>query len=343
MSNEEGVTGGSPAPSGGNEGSPASTTGVNTSSSPTTSQSAPASKSSQFATKMRSNASPDLSDDELWDKYGDRIFKHERFKELHGFKKKYESVEPYQKFVDEIGGLENLQEFNRFFGPVWQKLAENPEAGQQFWSKIYPALSSFISGQDYNSHFAQVVAAAAEAQAHSEIENDPYAEKLKPIQSEVENLKKQLAQAQSENQVRNQREREQFRQGTLQQYLSLVDKRIAASAGAIPEDMKREIAEIMGPRIAAYMPKNRGQQVHPLDFFSEEAFNSCWESVIDPLVKRISGAALGKAKTVINNGGPALPNTNTFGKSPVGAGVPASMQDKKARMIQMLRSSAASE
>lgn len=333
---EEGVSGASPAPTGGSEGSPSSA-GVNSSSSPTTSQ-AP-SKSGQFANRMRSNASPDLSDDELWDRYGERIFKHDRFKELNGFKKKYESVAPYQSFVDEAGGLENLQELNRFFGPVWQKLAANPEEGQQFWSKVYPILNAYLSDQDYSSFFAQAQAEAAQAQ---EGEEDPYEAKLKPIQSEVENLKKQLEASQKENALRTERERNQFRQGTLQQYLTLVDKKISAAAGAIPEDMKREIAEIMGPRIQGFMPNNRGQQVHPLDFFSEEAFNKCWDAVIDPLVKRISGAALGKAKTVINKGGPALPDTNAFGKSPVGQGVPSTMQDKKARMIQMLRNNATS-
>lgn len=334
---EEGATGASPAPAGGSEGSPSSA-GVSNSSSPTTSQ-APT-KSSQFATKMRSNASPDLSDDELWDRYGERIFKHDRFKELNGFKKKYESVAPYQSFVDEAGGLENLQELNRFFGPVWQKLAANPEEGQQFWSKIVPVLNAYLSGGDYSTFFAQAQAAAQQAQ--DDVEEDPYEARLKPIQSEVENLKKQLEVAQNENAQRTQRERDHFRQNTLQQYLGLVDKKIAAAAGAIPEDMKREIAEIMGPRIQGFMPNNRGQQVHPLDYFSEEAFNKCWEAVIDPLVKRISGAALGKAKTVINKGGPALPDTNTFGKSAVGQGVPSSMQEKKARMIQMLRNNATS-
>lgn len=335
MSEEQGATGASPSPS----------TGVSTGSSPSTAATPPtqspaqAGKGREYVAKMRDAKSEqnttqpaEVSDEDFWKTHGDRIFKHERFRELNEAKKK---LTPYQEFVESVGGLEQAQQMNQFLGPIWQKLSQDPDKGKAFWQKMYPIFSAFISDQDYNALFNNV----QQAQVEQEIEEDPYAEKLKPVQTELETLKQELAAQKQNMQQRSQREQEQFRRNTLQQYLSAVDKRIASSEGSIPEDMRQEIAEIMGPRMMAFMPKHNGQPLHPLDAYSEEAFDACWNAVVEPLVKKMTGAALSKAKTVINKGGPALPDTNTFGKTAMGQSVPTSLQEKKARFAQLLRGS----
>lgn len=347
MSQPAGAQGASPTPttSGASGASPTPSTGVN-SGSPSTSATyqspSQSGKARDYVAKMRNpvpevpQAAPaqELSDDDFWKTHGDRIFKHERFKELTEAKSK---LAPYQEFVDSIGGLENTQNLHRYFGQVWDKIMENPERGNQFWTKILPVLEAFVTDNDFSPYLAQQVAQAVQQQAETEYDEDPYAEKLKPVQQELETTKQKLARLEQEAQSRTQREHQQFRMNNLQQYLARLEKKISDSGGKIPKEAARQLADLMGANMQSFMPMHKGARVNPLELFSEEAFNKCWDEVVEPLVTGMRGTILTTAKTVVNEGGPVIPDTSVVGQSPVGRPVPISRDEKKARFAQLLR------
>ena len=115
-----------------------------------------------------------LTPEQLFKDYGEDIFRHERFKELTGYKQQWDSVAP---IVGEYGGAEELAVFNQHLGPVWKALGTlDNEKANAVWQKLYPVFMAILNNQDIDPFFSVTHVPTAVSE-----DDDP----LKKEQSEI--------------------------------------------------------------------------------------------------------------------------------------------------------------
>jgi len=274
------------------------------------------------------NTAVDDSDDTFFQQHGERIFKHPRFKELSGYKQKFDQLQPINQLVEKFGGVEELQRFEQFFGPVYKHLIAKGDSANQAWQKLYPYLTKFLNDED----FEQAKQAQAEAQqAQGDVslgeEEDP---RFKNLTSKVEQLEGKLTQ-------KEQQELRANRTSAAQRYESLLHKKFEEAQ--IPEHLKKHAAKLMITDIGNYMPKDhQGNPLNPLDHYNEKAFNDAWEQSFLGLLKDTEGYYKNKITKKTEEGGPALPDTSASGRTAAGKQMMPDRHAKSARLAQFLKS-----
>jgi len=333
-------TGASPPPSGGSQGGAPASTGA--ASQPKKMDMGMAPRQTTVPTSPQAGAQPDAGstqdtayDDAWWKQHGDAIFKHERFKELAGYKQKYSELEPYRRLVDQIGGLEELNAFASHLYPVSQHLVGLGPKGNEVWmNEIYPFFQALFSGKPYQP--------ATPASTGEPIEEDPLAPRIEPIKRELQEVKETLKQTQERERRENIQRIQQARIENIQRYEKLMNDRIADEVKDLPEDARATAIDALTElatdtiinKIGEYMPKDaHGNLLNPLDAFSPEAFDATWKQLIQPRVRKLEGFFLTKAKKTVQEGGPALPNT-TGGQPPAAKQTPATLNEKARRFAQ---------
>ena len=333
-----GVTGTSPAPSSGVSGSsPAPTT---TSSKPS---SAPTSSPSQgkidYGMGPRKETTPanqwdnipwnDIPDEVFWDKNGERIYKHDRFKELNGYKQKYQEVEPIKQFVDNAGGLAGLQKFQEYLGPIWSHLSSLGEKdANQVWTQLLPYLQSVLSGKaipEFNRTSA----------VEAVIEEDPFDQRLKPLQEELGTLKETIKQREIREQQDWQERVQDARLENLDKYKSAVSAKLKEidPTGGIDEDL---VEDWIISNLWKHMPRSTdGKYLNPLDMYNEKALMDTIEKVVLPRVRKFEGYAVNKTKKLTEDGGPSIPDTS--GGQTAALRQPTTLAQKQALMRSKLR------
>lgn len=283
-------------------------------------------------TAAPSSTSTDMDDETFWKTYGDRIFKHDRFKELNSYKSKYDELAPVNQFMQSAGGLEKLQEMNRYFGPVWDAFTQMGPNANQVWAKLYPIFQGIISGQDISSYFAQ-------PQNAQQVDDDPdpFEEKLKPLTTQINQLQETFKQREERERREQEQRVQERRQSNYREYSNMLEKKFT-DKGDIPAEFKEDVAEIIVNHIWEFMPKlPNGHHLNPLDAFNEQAFNDCWEKLVVPKVRKWTGASLSQAKNETVKGGPSLPDTHANGKTASVNQLAYNRQDKVRRMAQMMQ------
>lgn len=282
----------------------------------------------------------ELYNDAWWKQHGEAIFKHDRFKELNEYKKKYTDVEPIAQFAEKFGGYDQLQMFGQYLGPVWQHLMGLGENANQVWSQLLPVFNALLSGQPLPIGVQKALAEPSQPTGASD-EDDPFEQKLKPIAEQVETLNKKLTEKEQQEKQEKQARKEWVKQrqtDNLRQYEQLLEKKMANTEKPIPEVFKDVIGQMLVKHLGSFMPKGQdGKLLNPLNHYSEEAFTTAWEKIVEPKLRAMQGAILEWAKTTTDQSSPTVPNTHANGSAPVGNRAPSSRADKAARMAQYLQ------
>lgn len=315
------ISGGTPTPSTGVEGS---SPAPESSSSQSTSEKTP--KLDVGMGPRQDGASTDVAagsadyGEDWWKQHGEAIFKHDRFKELNGFKKKFQDAEPSLTFINELGGFEEAQRFHQHFGPVWNHLLQQGENADTIWSKLVPVFNNVLQGKD---PFEGVIAAPQNPQnpeaGFEGEDDDPVVADLK---KQIEDLKGQLGDHNKRFETQDQQKKREnaqrlkaHRQKSYNTYAGMMEKRIGAEK--IPADLTDYVGNIIVKNLINYMPKDRrGRPMNPLDQVSEQAFNEVWDKHVLPGVSKVRKSLLNSAKETIETGGPTLPDTNSNGNTP---------------------------
>lgn len=335
MADSQGATGASPSPS--------STSGVSGASPAQSSNTAPTSKPSSSAqpskmdygmgpssgkSQMTKSSEPELYGEDWWSTHGEGVFKHEKFRELNDYKKKYSEVEPIKQFVDRIGGFDRLQDLHQVVGPVYNKLLSLGDNAVSAWGKIMPYLNAFLNDQDLPD-YGTWNRVGSDEQVGSTEEEDPFSSKLKPFEDKINGLEKEIK-------SRNEREFQQNRNANLNKYADLFMKKLSEvdPSGTLTVE---DIAPFIIPNIGQNMPTTADGQylIHPLDMFNEAAFNKTWDEAVKPKLKKFEGFSVNRLKVKHEDGGPTIPDTS--GGPAVGAvQKPYNRQDAINRMMQGL-------
>lgn len=273
-----------------------------------------------------------LSGDQLFQEYGEEIFKHDRFKELTGFKQQYETIAP---LIQELGSADEVQRLAMHFGPVWKAFAGmDASQANTVWQKIYPVLAAIAQGQSIDQFFpAQVQTAKTVVDSADLDDDDPLKRKLDEVSTQFNEFKNQTEQEKLN-------ERRAKLQKTATDNYQKYEGRFAEKAKAIgiPETAIPFLGDIMTNRIIRYMPKDRmGKPLNPVFSYNEQAFDTCWEKEIMVAYKNLSQAGVTEAVNRTKNGGPSIPNSHTQGSAASSSGAPGSRQEKAARMTQFLQ------
>lgn len=316
------ISGGTPTPSTGVEGSsPAPESSSSQSTSETTQ------KLDVGMGPRQDGASSDVAagstdyGEDWWKQHGEAIFKHDRFKELNGFKKKYQDAEPALTFINDLGGFDEAQRFHQHFGPVWNHLLQQGENADALWSKLVPVFNNVLQGKDpFEGLMAppQNPQNPADAEYGDEEDDDP---RVAGLKKEIEDLKAQLGDHNKKFETQEQQKKREaaqrlkaHRQKSYNTYASMMEKRLGADK--IPTDLTDYVGNILVKNLINYMPKDRrGRPINPLDQVSEQAFNDVWDKHVLPGVSKVRKSLLNSAKETINTGGPTLPDT-TNGNTP---------------------------
>lgn len=254
--------------------------------------------------------------EQWWKEHGEHVFKHPRFKELNECKHKYEKIAPIEQLASTLGGVEGLQQFSTYFGPVWQKLMDMGDTAGQAWEKIYPVLNAFLTGEE---------------SVNNDVSNEPregdalekYIEKhISPIKGELDNIKKSTQQKEA--------------QAVYKQYETLFDKKFKEAGFA--EDnvqLKKFVGNIFANFFPQHFPKGKdGKAVHPLQQFNEAAFNNAWNKIIMENFKNIESHYGSKFLKTSESGGPSVPSS--LNGEAVKNVKPQSFTDKVNRLKSMI-------
>lgn len=331
MDKATGATGASPSPS----------KGASSGSSPTSAQGSTSTPVNMGMGAGQSGGTPSSGKSqsygpqspEFWDEHGEGIFQHERFKELTGYKKKYDEVAPISQFVQELGGIDQLKQFNSYLGPVWKALTSN-ENGSQLWSKLLPVLQAIVNNQDISPFLAQQ-AREAMADATGSDDSDPMLAKIKPLEEKLNRFEQSQKQREEAEQ---QKARQDRHMESVNKYTKLLDAKFKDESNKIPESFKEDAAEMIINHIGKYMPKDaNGRFLNPLDVFNAEAFENVWNEVVVKRWRKLSQLSLDQAKTSTENGGTALPKDSARGGTPNASQVPPARSDKARRLAQFFQ------
>lgn len=334
--NKPGVTGDSPTPSSGVSGSsPAPTSEVKSSTS-----TAPKGKIDYGMGPRKDTQTNsweniqwnEIPDEVFWEKNGERIYKHDRFKELNGYKEKYQEFEPIKQFVESAGGIQSLQALETYFGPVWKHLSSlNEKEANQIWSKLYPHLHAVLSGGAIPDY------AASQTPAAEPVEEDPFEAKLKPLQEEIGNLKQSQQQREEQDRLQQIEQRRELQLSNLEKYKTVLNNKLKEidPHGNIKEE---DVEEWILGNLWKYMPKTPDGKKHinPLDVFTEKALLDTVENVVMPRLRKFEGYVLNKNKKLTEDGSPVIPDTSG-GQTP-DIKQPTTLAQRQAMMAQRIRS-----
>jgi len=265
--------------------------------------------------------------DDWWKQHGEAIFKHDRFKELNGFKKQYQESEPMVSFINnDLGGFDELQAFHRHFGPIWNHLSQQGENANTVWSKLVPVFNNMLSGKD---PFEGVMSQAPQnpGEPSADFEDGDVDPQVTTLQNKIAELETQLGDHNKkfENQdQQKKREAVQRLQATRKtnygEYVKMMTSKMTSDN--IPGELTDYAGSLIVKNLIAHMPKNRrGQPINPLDMVSEEAFGNAWTKHVLPELAKAKKGLINSAKSTVETGGPTLPDTN-------GGTTPASNQPR---------------
>lgn len=273
----------------------------------------------------------EIPDEVFWEKNGERIYKHDRFKELNGYKEKYQEFEPIKQFVDTAGGMQRLQALETYLGPVWSHLSTlNEQDANKVWTKLYPYLQAVLSGGDLPD-YATGSSAVSEPQ-----EEDEFTTKLKPLQEEVGSLKQTIEEQREAERIRKIEERRSSQLSNLEKYKTLLGtklKEIDPTNNLSLEDVEDWVMN----NLWKYMPKTPDGKLHvnPLDVYTEKAMTDVFDNVILPRLRKFEGYTINKNKKSIEDGGPTIPDTSN-GQTP-GNQQMTTLAQRQAMMAQRIR------
>jgi len=344
MSNLSGATGGaspspttsasSPSSSSSNTPSTGATGGVSPTPNTTGSNSSATTQNIDIGMGPRSASrtdSPVATEDygpKWWETHGEHIFKHERFQELLPYKKKYAEVEPIIQSLEGMGGMEQVNALNTYFGPVLNHLVEQGEEGQATWGQLYPILQGVLSGKSVEDVIRGMNINSDNSQLN---EVDPLDERINPIKQEINELKTALQKEQEAKQKADFEKIDRSKKETISKYSDLIDKRI--SSKEVPERLRWYVADILKKTLANYMPKGEdGNPIRPEDHFSEEVFTNAWNKEVKPAIRALQGDFMDLTNKP-NDENPALPSTDSISK--INTGV-LSDQDRAAKFAERL-------
>lgn len=322
MTTPTGATGASPTPSTGAS-TPAASPAPTTSAAPSPSTSGttkkldygmgPATKPSAEP-QAQPTATPTQYDDAWWSQHGEHVFKHDRFKELVDVKNKYKDVEPVIGAVERMGGLDQLEQFYQYFGPVWSHLVGQGEKANETWQKLAPIFQNLLSGKDL---FPQVTV----PNQNPDVGDDDYDDdpKYKALTEQINALKTQLSETGNKFKTIEERDRQaainrlqETRVTNYGKYEKMLKDNFAQNK--IPVELEDFAGHLIAQNVGKYMRKDsKGRSINALDLFSEDAFKQAFTNDVLPRVKAASAAILNSAKTTVEGGGAVLPNTHSNG------------------------------
>lgn len=263
--------------------------------------------------------------DQVFQEYGEDIFKHDRFKELGQFKQQWGSVEP---LVKEWGGIEGLQSLNQHLGPVWKAISNlEPAKANAIWQKLYPVFTALLNNQEIDNFFGQQQNAGGQQ-----------AEEVDPTQKKLQEMEQELKQFKSQNEMTSKQAQEQKAREVAQTNYSKYENKFQEKCKGlnIPQDAWNFLGDIMTNRLIKYMPKDSrtNSPLNPLFNFDESAFDRCFEKEVATAFKLLSQAGVEGAVTHTQRGGPVVPNTHSQGATPGGIKTPESRSAKAQRLAQ---------
>lgn len=271
-------------------------------------------------------------DDAWWEKHEPNILKHDRLKGLSEFKTKYQEAEPIVNAIKEMGGLEQVQQFYQFLGPVWAHLVGQGDKASEAWNKLRPIFENFLAGKELLP--VSAISPDDPSSGDDEEESNPKIKALEARLKEYDDKFQTLDQKQRNDAIR---EINQARVTNYGKYEGLMKS--AMQENKVPAELEDFVGYLISKNIETYMPKNKkGQPVNALDVFSEDAFKQTFSNTVLPRVKTVSTAIINAAKATVENTGPTVPNINERGSTvnPNAQRMFLSAEEKAARMAQRL-------